>query len=78
MSVVWPGTDPQASDRIRSATATRETRRPLVSEAEPQESGGGLELAGQSDQLGGVAGQALELVDGEDDLLVGAASEWGW
>lgn len=35
---------------------------------------GALELAGERHQLGGVAGKALELVDGEDDLLVGAAS----
>jgi hypothetical protein len=32
---------------------------------------GGLELGGEGHQLGGVAGEALELVDGEDGLLVG-------
>ncbi|WP_340377613.1 hypothetical protein U5640_22750 [Streptomyces sp. SS7] len=35
---------------------------------------GGLELAGESHQLGGVAGKMLEFVDGEDELLVGGAS----
>lgn len=32
---------------------------------------GVLELAGEGHQLGGIAGQTLEFVDGEDDLLVG-------
>jgi hypothetical protein len=31
----------------------------------------GLELGGQRHQLGGVAGEALELVDGEDDGRLG-------